>query len=82
MKVIAARKEIKPALFSRRCGLRAVLPWAAVHAACFGEYSEMDKTFQDLVLPVNSRGLGGGGGRGGRIYFCKNLNFKFRQFQI
>lgn len=59
MKVIADRSEIKTALFSSRCGSRAVCPWAAVHTACFREYSEMEKTFQDLVLPMNNRGFRG-----------------------
>lgn len=75
MKVIEDRKEIKIALFSGRCGLRAVLPWAVLHATCFGEYSEMENTFRHLVLPMNSRGFKGKKNNN----FLKNLNFKFRQ---
>lgn len=58
MKVIADRKETNCTVFNR-CGLRAVFPLARLHVTSFEKYSDTVKAFQDLVLPINSRGFKG-----------------------
>lgn len=58
MKVTADRNETNCTVFNR-CGLRAVFPWARVHVTSFAKYSDKVKVFQDLDLPINSRGFKG-----------------------